>query len=28
VVEDAAVAWPAGLTPLAAGEGLSVGERR
>jgi uncharacterized protein YbaR (Trm112 family) len=28
VVEDAAVAWPAGLTPLAAGQGLSVGERR
>lgn len=28
VVEHAAVAWPAGLTPLAAGEGLSVGERR
>jgi uncharacterized protein YbaR (Trm112 family) len=28
VVEDAAVAWPAGLTPLGAGEGLSVGERR
>jgi uncharacterized protein YbaR (Trm112 family) len=28
VVEQAAVAWPAGLTALAAGEGLSVGERR
>lgn len=28
VVEHTAVAWPAGLTPLAAGEGLSVGERR
>ncbi len=28
VVEQAAVAWPAGLMPLATGEGLSVGERR
>jgi uncharacterized protein YbaR (Trm112 family) len=28
VVEQAPVAWPAGLSPLAAGEGLSVGERR
>jgi hypothetical protein len=28
VVEHAAVAWPAGVTPLAAGEALSVGERR